>query len=415
MAAIRTALTGRGGAWSTLRHRDYRLLWFGQIVSLAGSQMQVVATGWLVLQLTNSAFQLGLLGLLRALPVMLLAMIGGTIADFFDRRRLLLITQTILLLIAATLALTTATGAVSMPLIYALTVAAGATNAFDNPARQSLIPNLVPREELTAALTLNITTFQLGQIVGPLIGGIVVASFGAQGAYAIDALSFVAVLIALLLMRARLAPASGERAAVGRGFGAILEGFVFVRRNGIILSVMLLDFLATLFGSVQSLLPIFARDVLHVGAAGLGPLYAATSAGAMVAALTMSTRGTIRAQGPTLLIAIGIFGLCLVGFGLSTTFWLSLLFLAGSGAADTVSMVLRGSILQLATPDELRGRTVAVHMAFAMGGPQLGQLRAGLVASLIGPLGAAATGGVACIATVVAIAACIPKIRHYRV
>jgi len=415
VAAIRTALTGRGGAWNTLRHRDYRLLWFGQIVSLAGSQMQVVATGWLVLQLTNSAFQLGLLGLLRALPVMLLAMIGGTIADLFDRRRLLLITQTILLLIAATLALATATGAVSMPLIYALTVAAGATNAFDNPARQSLIPNLVPREELTAALTLNITTFQFGQIVGPLIGGIVVASFGAQGAYAIDALSFVAVLIALLLMRAQIAPNGGERAAVGRGFGAILEGFVFVRRNGIILSVMLLDFLATLFGSVQSLLPIFARDVLHVGAAGLGPLYAATSAGAMVAALTMSTRGTIRAQGPTLLIAIGIFGLCLVGFGLSTTFWLSLLFLAGSGAADTVSMVLRGSILQLATPDELRGRTVAVHMAFAMGGPQLGQLRAGLVVSLIGPLGAAATGGVACIATVVVIAAFIPKIRQYRI
>lgn len=414
MAAIRTALTGRGGAWSTLRHRDYRLLWLGQIVSLAGSQMQVVATGWLVLQLTDSAFQLGLLGLLRALPVMILALVGGTIADLFARR-LLLITQTILLLIAAVLAVTTATGTVSMPLIYALTAAAGATNAFDNPARQSLIPNLVPREELTAALTLNITTFQLGQIVGPLIGGIVVASSGAQGAYAIDALSFVAVLIALLLMRARLAPAGGERAAVGKGFGAILEGFIFVRRNGIILSVMLLDFLATLFGSVQSLLPIFARDVLHVGAAGLGPLYAATSAGAMVAALLLSTRGSIRVQGPVLLVSIGLFGLCLVGFGLSHVFWLSLLFLAGSGAADTVSMVLRGSILQLATPDELRGRTVAVHMAFAMGGPQLGQLRAGLVATLIGPLGAAATGGVACIATVVAIAALIPKIRHYRI
>lgn len=414
MAAIRSALTGRGGAWSTLRHRDYRLLWFGQIVSLAGSQMQVVATGWLVLQLTNSAFQLGLLGLLRAVPVMILAMIGGTIADLFDRRRLLLITQTILLGISAVLALTTATGTVSMPLIYALTVIAGATNAFDNPARQSLIPNLVPREELTAALTLNVTTFQLGQIVGPLIGGLVVATLGAQGAYAIDALSFVAVLAALLLMRTRIAPNRAERGA-SKGIGAIVEGFVFVRRNGIILSVMLLDFLATLFGSVQSLLPIFARDVLQVGAAGLGPLYAATSAGAMVAALLLSTRGNIRAQGPTLLIAIGIFGLCLVGFGLSHVFWISLLFLAGSGAADTVSMVLRGSILQLATPDELRGRTTAVHMAFAMGGPQLGQLRAGLVATLIGPLGAAATGGVACVATVVAIAALIPKIRHYRV
>lgn len=415
MAARRTALTGRGGAWSTLRHRDYRLLWFGQIVSLAGSQMQVVATGWLVLQLTNSAFQLGLLGLLRALPVMILALLGGAIADAFDRRRLLLATQSILLTIAAILAFTTATGTVSMPLIYALTVIAGATNAFDNPARQSLIPNLVPREELTAALTLNITTFQLGQIVGPLIGGVIVARFGAQGAYAIDALSFVAVLIALGLMRARFAPAMGERPAMGKGFGAIIEGFVFVRRNGIILSVMLLDFLVNLFGAVQALLPIFARDVLRVGAEGLGPLYAATSAGAMLAALLLSTRRQIRAQGLVLLISIGLFGLCLVGFGLSHTFWLSLLLLAGSGAADTVSMVLRGSILQLATPDELRGRTTAVHMAFAMGGPQLGQLRAGIVAGLIGPLGAAATGGVACIAVVLAIAALVPKIRRYRV
>lgn len=415
MAARRTALSGRGGAWSTLRHRDYRLLWFGQIVSLAGSQMQVVATGWLVLQLTNSAFQLGLLGLLRALPVMILALLGGAIADAFDRRRLLLATQSILLTIAAILAFTTATGTVSMPLIYALTVIAGATNAFDNPARQSLIPNLVPREELTAALTLNITTFQLGQIVGPLIGGLIVARFGAQGAYAIDALSFVAVLIALGLMRARFAPAMGERPAMGKGFGAIIEGFVFVRRNGIILSVMLLDFLVNLFGAVQALLPIFARDVLRVGAEGLGPLYAATSAGAMLAALLLSTRRQIRAQGLVLLISIGLFGLCLVGFGLSHTFWLSLLLLAGSGAADTVSMVLRGSILQLATPDELRGRTTAVHMAFAMGGPQLGQLRAGIVAGLIGPLGAAATGGVACIAVVLAIAALVPKIRRYRV
>lgn len=415
MAARRTALSGRGGAWSTLRHRDYRLLWFGQIVSLAGSQMQVVATGWLVLQLTNSAFQLGLLGLLRALPVMILALLGGAIADAFDRRQLLLATQSILLTIAVILAFTTATGTVSMPLIYALTVIAGATNAFDNPARQSLIPNLVPREELTAALTLNITTFQLGQIVGPLIGGLIVARFGAQGAYAIDALSFVAVLIALGLMRARFAPAMGERPAMGKGFGAIIEGFVFVRRNGIILSVMLLDFLVNLFGAVQALLPIFARDVLRVGAEGLGPLYAATSAGAMLAALLLSTRRQIRAQGLVLLISIGLFGLCLVGFGLSHTFWLSLLLLAGSGAADTVSMVLRGSILQLATPDELRGRTTAVHMAFAMGGPQLGQLRAGIVAGLIGPLGAAATGGVACIAVVLAIAALVPKIRRYRV
>jgi MFS family permease len=409
------ALGERGGAWRVLRHRDYRLLWLGQIVSLAGSQMQVVATAWLVYNLTNSAVQLGILGLLRAAPVMILSMVGGVFADTLDRRRLLLVTQTILLILAAILAITTATGTITMPLIYAFTVLAGATNAFDNPARQSLIPNLVPREELTGALTLNITTFQVAQIVGPTLGGLIVAQFGAQGAYAIDAVSFAAVLAALLAMRLPNLRAAGAGPAPNRGLAAIVEGFVFVRRNGLILSVMLLDFLVNLFAAVQALLPVFARDVLGVGAEGLGLLYAATSAGAMAAALVMSGRGRIQAQGTVLLIAVALFGLCLVGFGLSTVFWFSLLMLAGSGAADTISMILRGSILQLATPDELRGRTTAVHMAFAMGGPQLGQLRGGLVAGLIGPAGAVVSGGLACVAVVLAVAALVPKVRLYRV
>jgi MFS family permease len=415
VATERRELHERGGAWRVLRHRDYRLLWLGQIVSLAGSQMQVVATAWLVYNLTNSAVQLGLLGLLRAAPVLTLSMVGGVFADTIDRRRVLLVTQTILLVLSAILAFTTATGVIGMPLIYAFTLLAGATNAFDNPARQSLIPNLVPREELTSALTVNITTFQVGQIIGPTLGGLLVAAAGAQGAYAVDAASFAAVIVALLLMQTRFAPAVSSQPASKRGLGALIEGFVFVRRNDMILSIMLLDFLATLFGTVNALLPVFARDVLPVGAQGLGLLYAATSTGAMIAALVMSGRGHIRAQGMTLVVSIAIFGLCLVGFGLSHVFWISLAMLAGSGAADTVSMILRGSILQLATPDELRGRTTAVHMAFAMGGPQLGQLRGGLVAGLIGPAGAAVSGGLACVAVVLAIASLVPKVRLYRV
>lgn len=415
VAAADRGVAERGGAWRVLRHRDYRLLWFGQIVSSAGSQMQIVATGWLVYNLTNSAVQLGLLGLLRAIPVMVLSMVGGTFADTLDRRRVLIVTQTILLALSAVLAFTTWQGSVTMPLIYTFTVLAGATNAFDNPARAALIPNLVPREELTGALTLNVTTFQLAQIVGPTIGGFVVAVAGAQGAYAVDAVSFLAVIAALVAMRqGTAAVAAAARPAAGRGLGALVEGFVFVRRNGLIFSVMLLDFLATLFGTVQSLLPVYARDILHVGPQGLGLLYAATSAGAMGAALVLSARGRIRSQGATLLVAVALFGLCLVGFGLSQVFWLSLLFLAGEGAADTVSMILRGSILQLATPDELRGRTTAVHMTFAMGGPQLGQLRGGLLAGWIGPAGAVVSGGLAVVAVVAAIGAFLPKVRRYR-
>ncbi len=413
MAALKLALGDRAGAWRVLRHRDYRLLWLGQIVSVIGSQMQIVATGWLVYNLTNSALQLGLLGLLRAIPVMTLSMVGGTFADTLDRRRVLLVTQTILLLLSLVLAITTWSGVITMPLIYVFTVLAGATNAFDNPARQALVPNLVPREELTSALTINVITFQLGQIVGPAIGGLVVAVAGVQGAYAVDAASFLAVIGALLLMRTGTVVVAA-RTAVSRGLGSLVQGFVFVWRNSLIFSVMMIDFMANLFGTVQALLPVYARDILNAGPQGLGLLYAASSAGAMSAALILSTRGRIQAQGMTLLVAVMIFGLSLVGFGLSQTLWLSLIFLAVGGAADTVSMILRGSILQLATPDELRGRTTAVHMTFAMGGPQLGQLRGGILAGWIGPVGAVVSGGLACAAIVAAMAAALPKVRRYR-
>ncbi len=406
MAGGTDGAAGRGGAWRVLRHRDYRLLWFGQIVSLAGSQIQVVALAWQVYALTDSPVQLGLLGLLRAGPVMVLSLVGGVFADTIDRRRLLLVTQTVLLLLAALLAATTAAGVVSMPLIYAVTLLAGATSAFDNPARQAMIPGLVPREELTSALTLNITTWNVGTVLGPTIGGAGVAT-----AYAVDAASFAAVIVALLLMRANISGPLVERRG---GLGAVLEGLAFVRGNPIILSVMLLDFLANFLGSVQSLLPVYARDILRVGPEGLGLLYAATSAGAVLGAVVLSTRGRIRAQGPVLLVSIAVFGLCLAAFGLSRSFWLSAALLAGSGAADTVSTVLRGSILQLATPDELRGRATALHMTFAMGGPQLGQLRAGLVAGLIGPAGSAVSGGLACVAAVGLVAALVPKVRLYR-
>ena len=414
MAGVNPGVEERGGAWRVLRHRDYRLLWFGQIVSAGGSQMQVVATAWLVYNLTDSAVQLGVLGLLRAIPVMTLSMVGGTFADTLDRRRVLLVTQTILLILSAILTVTTWTGTITMPLIYVLTVLAGATNAFDNPARSALIPNLVPREELTSALTLNVTTFQMAQIIAPAVGGFIIAVAGPEGAYAVDTVSFAGVIGALLLMGSGTRAVVAARPATQRSFGALLEGFIFVRRNGLIFSVMMLDFFANLFGTVQALLPVYARDVLNVGPQGLGAFYTATSAGAMAAALIVSTRGRIQAQGMTLLISVAIFGLCLVGFGLSPFFWLSIIFLAGSGAADTVSMILRGSILQLATPDELRGRTTAVHMTFAMGGPQLGQLRGGILAGMIGPVGAVVSGGIACVAVVVGLAALVPKVRGYR-
>jgi MFS family permease len=402
----------RGSAWRVLRHRDYRLLWSGQLVSLAGTQVQTVAVAWQVYALTNSPVQLGLLGLLRAGPMIVLSLVGGVFADAVDRRRLLIVTQAALLALSAALAAATAAGAATIWLIYAVTLLAGAASAFDGPARQALIPGLVPREELAAALTLNITARQLATILGPSVGGLIVAGAGVASAYTVDAASFGAVIAVLVLMRADI---RGPLVARRGGLGALLEGLGFVRGNHLVFSMMGLDFLATFFGSVQALLPIYARDILRVGPEGLGLLYTATSVGAMLGAIALSGRGRIRAQGPILLLSIAVYGLCVAGFGLSHTFWLSAALLGGSGAADTVSTVLRGSILQLATPDELRGRVTAVHMAFAMGGPQLGQVRAGVVADRFTPAGAAVSGGLVCVAAVLAVAALVPKVRQYRV
>lgn len=393
-----------------LRHYDYRLLWSGQLVSLAGTQIQTVALAWQVYILTNSPLQLGFLGFLRAVPVIVLSLLGGVFADSVDRRRLLVLTQSIMLLLSALLAVATALGMATIPFIYLMTLLSGAASAFDNPARQALIPGLVPRDELAAALTLNITARQVATILGPTVGGLIVGGAGIAPAYVVDAVSYGAVIAALVLMRADI---RGPLVGRGGGLGAMLEGFTFVRRNPLIVSMMGLDFLATFFGSVQALLPIYARDILQVGAEGLGFLYTATSVGAMLGAVILSGRRRIHAQGSVLLLSIAAYGLCVAAFGLSHTFWLSAILLGGSGAADTVSTVLRGSILQLATPDELRGRVTAVHMAFAMGGPQLGQVRAGVFADLFTPAGAAVSGGLVCVAAVLAVAALVPKVRHY--
>lgn len=399
-------------AWHVLRRRDFRLLWAGQLVSLAGTQVQTVALAWQVYTLTSSPLQLGLLGVARAVPFILLSVVGGVFADTVDRRRLLVVVQAILLALSAVLALVTATGVATVPLLLGITLVSGAASAFDNPARQALIPGLVTREELAAALTLNITARHIATIVGPAIGGTIVAVAGLATAYTVDAISYAAVVMALVAIHADI---RGPLISRGGGPRALLEGLTFVRHNTMVMSMMALDFVATFFGSVQALLPVYARDILRVGAQGLGLLYTATSVGAMLGAFALSGRGRIRAQGPALLASIAAYGAFTVAFGFTRTFWLAALFLGATGAADTVSTVLRGSILQLATPDALRGRVSAVHMAFAMGGPQLGQLRAGALATAFTPAGAVISGGLLCIAVVAWVAGRIPAVRQYRV
>ncbi len=277
------------------------------------------------------------------------------------------------------------------------------------PARQAIVPSLVPREYLSSALSLNIISWQTATIIGPTLGGLIIAGWDVSWVYWIDAVSFVAVIVALLLMR--VGAIVGERRPIN--LRAALEGFAFVRSNTLIWSTMLLDFLATFFSSATVLLPLFATDILKVGPEGVGLLYAAPSVGAVLASAILSVWGTLRRQGPILLVAVTLYGICTVVFGLSASFWLSLLMLMGVGASDTVSMVVRQTIRQLTTPDEMRGRMTAVGMLFFAGGPQLGEIEAGVAARLMGGPLSVAVGGLACVVTVGILAALTPRLRKY--
>jgi MFS family permease len=394
-----------------LRHRDFALLWGGQAVSQIGSQMQVVGTAWLLWQLTHSALALGLVGLFRAVPLVLFALFGGVIADAFDRRVLMFITQTTLLLLSLTMALVTGAGAPPIWLIYAFIVGASIANAFDNPARTALVPNLVPREHLTNALTLNNINFQLGTIIGPAVAGLLLAVFNnATPLYWVDAISFLAVIVSLALMRTRLPRMEARQV----NLGAAVEGLRFVFRTPIMASTMTLDFFATFFGVSPVLLPVFADRVLHVNADGLGLLYAADAVGAMITSLIMSFISRVEWQGRVVLAAITVYGLAGVVFGVSQNFVLSLLALGVVGAADTVSMVMRQTIRQVVTPDAMRGRMTSVNMLFFMGGPQLGNLEAGALAQVLGVGPATAIGAAAVLAVVGITGAVVPTLRNYR-
>lgn len=401
----------RERATAALKHRDFRLLWAGQFVSTVGTQMQIVALGWQIYLLTGSPLNLGVLGLLRAVPTIAFALVGGTFADARDRRRLLLVTQALLALFSVGLAIATGTGNASVGLIYVVTVLTATVDVFDDPARQALIPNLVPRHRLAQAITLNIVSGNIAAVAGPALGGLAIAAFGLTATYAIDAASFAAVIVALLAMRERPGVPLGAQG----GIHAVLEGLRFVRENPVILSLMVLDFLATLFGAALVLLPIFASEILRVGADGLGLLYAAPAAGAVVGGLVLSALPVARRPGRMVITSVAAYGLAIAVFGAAPSFPVALLALAASGAADTVSMTFRHTIRQLATPDALRGRIAAVHSVFAGGGPQLGDFEAGLTARLFGTQPAVIAGGLACIVIAAGVAVASPRIRDYRI
>ena len=397
---------------SPFRHRDFRIFWTGSFCSSIGSQFTNVAMAWQIYELTHSPFQIGLLGLARALPQIVLLLFAGLLADAVNRRKLMMCTQAGLCCVSASLAALTFSGNASPQLLYIATMLLALFSSLEQPSRQSLIPNLVPREDLASALALQGTQRHVPMIAGPSLAGIVLALSGAGACYTVDALSWLAMLLALLRLRAKIPEGGGLRTLSLR---SLQEGIGFVRSHGIILPLMLLDFGATFFGNVRGLLPIYAKDILLVGPTGLGVLYSARAVGSLGAAGVMSFRGPVKRSGLWVFIGVGIYGLATVLFAYSGWFWFSLLMLTLTGVGDTISSILRGTINQLQTPDELRGRMSSINGVFTMGGPQLGQFEIGAVASWLGTQMAALTGGLGTLTILTAVAVIFPHVRRFRI
>jgi MFS family permease len=379
--------------------------------------MQTAAILWHVSLLVpdnRRALALGMVGLVRIAPVVLFSLLSGVAADVFDRRRLMLLTQIVMAAFAALLAALTWHGLSQVWPVYAIAAASSGAGAFDLPARQAMIPNLVRREHLANALSLNTIMFQVAAVLGPALGGIVIAQLGVGWAYAINAVSFLVVIAALLMMRDIEPNEDAVTARAGFTLTAALEGLTFVFRAPLLRSTMLLDFFATFFSSATALLPIYAQDILRVGANGYGWLYAAPATGALLASAAMVRFvDNIHRRGIVLGSAVMGYGAATVAFGVSRHLWLSFLCLAATGATDTVSTVLRNLIRQLETPDRLRGRMTGVNMVFFMGGPQLGELEAGLVANWRGAVFSVVSGGIGCLLASAWILRNTPALRAY--
>lgn len=391
--------------------RSYRLIWIGQLISVTGTQLRHVAVAYHVYLLTESSLAVGMIGAFQAVPLIAFSLWGGVFADAVDRRRLLLVTQTGLMLASAAFAIGTQAGIAGVLFLYILTAVSSTFFAVDGPARQSLIPTLVERRQIPAAMALNQVMFQTSSIVGPALGGVIIARLGLAPTYWIDALSFGAGLLAVAMLRIPTRNPGGSPA----GIKALIEGLRYLARNNILLSTMGLDFIAMFFGWPRALFPYFADKVFAVGPQGLGLLFAAAGVGALIAALTTGWVSHVRKQGIAVLVCVSIWGLAIAAFGmLRSGFVLALVLLAIAGGADVISAIFRGSIVQLSVHDRLRGRITSVNMMVVVSGPRLGEVESGVVASLFSPRISVVSGGLACLLGVIAIAALVPALVRYR-
>ncbi|MGE5657463.1 MAG: MFS transporter [Actinomycetota bacterium] len=393
--------------FAALRFRNYRLFFTGNVLSSTGSQMQSVAVGWELYERTGSALVLGGIGLVQVLPVILLTLPAGHIADRRDRQRTVLFTQVMLAVCSLGLAVLSYTQG-SIFLIYTCLLLSGVARAFNKPASDALLPQLVPLRIFSNAATWNSSAYQLASVVGPAIGGLVIAlQKNALGVYIFDAILAFACFSATALISGQQAVRVTEETSLK----TLAAGLHFVWENQIILAAIALDLFAVLLGGAVTLLPIFAKDILQVGPEGLGWLRAAPSIGALLMAVALAHLPPMKQAGKALLWSVAGFGVVTIIFGLSRWFWLSLVMLALSGALDNISVVIRHTLVQVRTPDYLRGRVSAVNSVFISTSNELGGFESGLIAAIFGPVISVVGGGIGTIAVVLAVAWIWPEIR----
>ncbi len=416
-AAYTDAGDGQPWPWSKLpfvlrglRHRNYRLFFGGQLISLIGTWMQTVAQSWLVYRLTNSAVLLGFVGFASQIPVFLLAPVGGSAADRYNRRRILLATQTTSMFLALVLATLTLTGRVQVWHIFALAASLGMVNAFDVPTRQAFAVDMVGREDLINAIALNSSMINSARMVGPAVAGVLVAGVGEGWCFLLNAVSYLAVIAGLLLMTVKT---QARVPLPGSALASILEGFRYVRHTKPIRSLLLLLGLVSLMGMPYAvLMPIFADQILHGGPKGLGLLMGTSGFGALIGAVTLASRKGIRGLGRWIAFAAAGFGLGLVLFSLSRSFLLSLTLLTPIGFSMIIAMAASNTLIQSLVRDELRGRVMAVYSMMFMGMAPFGSLLAGTLAHRIGAPATVMLGGVVCMAGAAVFRWHLPALRQ---
>lgn len=397
------------GHWGALKHRDFALFWYSRLAALIATQIVSVAVGWQVYDLTRDPFDLGLVGLFQFAPALLLVLVTGTVADRYSRRGIVAICVSIEAACALSLLVLTMGGAIEVWQIFSLLVVFGTARAFLNPASQSLIANLVPLRDLASAIALGTISWQVAVVTGPLTGGLLYG-LSPNIAYGAAALLY-AGSVALIVMVPKPKKKDVTEPAT---WETVVAGFRYAWRERVIFGAITMDLFAVLLGGAVALLPAFARDILDAGPLGLGLLRAAPGLGAIVVAAWLTAHPVRDHAGTLMFSAVALFGVFTTVFGLSGMVWLSVAALALAGAADMVSVYIRETLIQVWTPDELRGRVNAVNMVFVGASNELGEFRAGTVAAFIGLVPAVVLGGVGTLAVAAAWAVIFPGLRKAR-